>query len=201
MRRGHFERHMYQWSSSLPPDSSLGKRRTATFKDIWAPYDSFSCSITTEEQTSWFSSCCIGRRQWCGLHGDEGYQEARKVKTLQKDFSTVSAAPLEPKSRLPGSLPVRDWGVPGSQESENVTFQPVNFDFDLRKSSVEFVSHVRNKELGASLFLYWTPSIHQEAMKRNLYHWTKSFLDKNMKYLKEVKRGDEGVLKLQKHIL
>ena len=59
MRRGHFERHMYQWSSSLPPDSSLGKRKTATFKDIWAPYVSFSCSITTQEQTSWFSSCCI----------------------------------------------------------------------------------------------------------------------------------------------
>ena len=153
MRRGHFERHMYQWSSSLPPHSSMGKRKTATFKDIWAPYDSFSCSITTQEQTSWFSSCCI-------LEGDSdavsmeirgllpGIQESENV-TEELFNSFCCSIALEPRSRLPDSLPgLGDWGIPGSQESENVTFQPVNFDLDLRKSSVEFVSHVRNKELG-----------------------------------------------------
>jgi hypothetical protein len=38
--------------------------------------------------------------------------------------------------------------------------------------------------------LYWTSTIDQEAMKRNLSHWTKSFLDENMNYFKEVKRGE-----------
>ena len=71
----------------------------------------------------------------------------------------------------------------------------MNFDIDIQNPFMEFVIHVMNNEeervQGIDL-LVLNICKKPGSYEKKLSHWTKSFLDKNIKYFKEVKR-EEGV--------
>ena len=69
----------------------------------------------------------------------------------------------------------------------------MNFDIDMQTPFMEFVIHVMNNEeerVNGIPLLVLNIRKKTGSYEKKLSHWTKSFLDKNIRYFKEVKRAE-----------